>query len=349
MRHLKKLAAISAAAGLYAHAAPAQQMLTAETAAPGGAPYITITTLGELAAEAGIADMQVLDGQTLTNTLQNVAEGKTMVGAAPFVLPFLMQRGAGAYASLGAEKGAELVKNVQVLFTYRLGGFALYAYNSAGISGWDGLEGKTIINGPPRGGALTNGRALIKIVAGLDDGEGYQGLQVNWGQMVKTITDGSADAMVLPWYFPDTRATLALAAGDMTAWSVPIEAWETEAMQQYLKSPGSAPFVIDLADVAPQDGLTVVSEDGIWRSPATVGGNFVQASMDEETAYQLTKLVVENIDRMKAKAAFMPLSALGSTDPAVTGMCGANPLKYHPGAVRAWEEAGHTIPDCAKP
>ena len=28
--------------------------------------------------------------------------------------------------------------------------------------------------------------------------------------------------------------------------------------------------------------------------------------------------------------------------------CGPNPLKYHPGAVAAWEEAGYTIPDCAK-
>jgi hypothetical protein len=29
-------------------------------------------------------------------------------------------------------------------------------------------------------------------------------------------------------------------------------------------------------------------------------------------------------------------------------MCGLNPLKYHPGSVAAWEEAGYTIPDCAK-
>jgi hypothetical protein len=30
-------------------------------------------------------------------------------------------------------------------------------------------------------------------------------------------------------------------------------------------------------------------------------------------------------------------------------MCGPSPVKYHPGAVRAWEEAGYTVPDCAKP
>ena len=31
-----------------------------------------------------------------------------------------------------------------------------------------------------------------------------------------------------------------------------------------------------------------------------------------------------------------------------SGMCGANPIKYHKGAVRAWEEAGYKIADCAK-
>jgi hypothetical protein len=46
----------------------------------------------------------------------------------------------------------------------------------------------------------------------------------------------------------------------------------------------------------------------------------------------------------------MPNVALGEiADLSVTGMCGPMPLKYHPGAVRAWEEAGYTVPDCAKP
>ena len=345
-----KLMAALVAATLFSSAAVAQQNLTAETASPGGAPYIVITTLGELASGAGLANFQVADGQTLTNTLQNVAEGKTAVGTAPFVVSFLLSRGAGPYAGLGAERGAELADNVRVLYTYRFGGFGLYAYDSAGISGWNGLAGKNILNGPPRGGALTNGRALIKIVAGLDDGDGYQGVQVNWGQAVKTITDGSVDAVVLPLYFPDARITRSLAAGNMTLWSVPKEVWEGEAMQTYLKSPGTGPLVFEIASaLQPQEGLTVMSEDGIWRSPATTGGAIVNASMDEELAYHLTRLMLENLDKFIDKAPSMALSALGEIDREVTGMCGANPLKYHPGAVRAWEEAGFAVPDCARP
>jgi len=48
-------------------------------------------------------------------------------------------------------------------------------------------------------------------------------------------------------------------------------------------------------------------------------------------------------------APFMSTLNYGVLDPKVAGLCGANPLKFHPGAVRAWEEAGYTVPDCAKP
>ena len=72
--------------------------------------------------------------------------------------------------------------------------------------------------------------------------------------------------------------------------------------------------------------------------------------MDEELAYQLTKAVLNNLDAIKSKTPFLPQVSLGEVaDTATTGMCGAMPLKYHPGAVRAWEEAGYTVPDCAKP
>ena len=348
---MSRTLAIPAAAAVAALAvsAHAQQNLTAETAAPGGAPHTAVTTLAQVASAAGIANFQVAEGQTLTNSLQNVAEGKTDLAAAPLILPFLLSKGAGPYATLGREKGAELTSRVAVLYTYRYGGYSLYAFDSSSVKGWGDLKGKKVINGPPRGAALTNGRALIKLVTGLEDGKGYEGVQVNWGQMVKTITDGSGDAMVLPITFPDTRITRSLASGSMTMWSVPLKSWNSAGMKKYLKSPGSAPFVVDMKKIKPVKGLTIVSEDGTWRSPATVGAEFVHTSMDAALAKALTKAFLDNLDAYRAKAPYMAYTALGETDPAVTGMCGPVPVKYHPGAVAAWEEAGHTVPDCAKP
>ena len=329
--------------------ANAQQNLTAETGPPGGAPHTAVTTLAELASGAGIADFQVAAGQTLTNSVQNVVEGRTDLAAAPLILPFLLSKGAGPYAKLGKKKGAELISRASVLYTYRYGGFGLYAYDSSNVEGWMDLKGKTVVNGPPRGAALTNARAMVRLITGYADGKDYKGVQANWGQMVKTITDGTGEAMVLPITFPDSRIVRSLGSGGMTLWSVPVKAWNSKGMQRYLKSPGSGPLVVDLKKVKPIKGLTIVSEDGIWRSPATLGAELVQTSMDFKLAKALTKVFLDNLDAYVKKAPYMAFSGVGESDPAQTGMCGPVPVKYHPGAVAAWEESGRKIPDCAKP
>ncbi|MEO0632759.1 MAG: TAXI family TRAP transporter solute-binding subunit [Pseudomonadota bacterium] len=281
--------------------------------------------------------------------MQNLAAGKADISTAPFILPFLMSGGAGPYGKRGKEKGAEPAANLPVLYTYRLGTFALPTYESLSVKGRGDLEGKTIYNGPPRGGALTNARALIKLTSGLEEGAGYTGVQVNWGQAVKAITDGSVDAHVLPTSFPDTRLGRGAASGKITMWSMPRNVFGSEAMQKYAKAPGSGSVVIPLAEADKGKGVTVISEDDMFRGVANVGGEVVRTDMDEELVYQLTRAFLDNMDTYMAKTPFMPNAALGEVaDLATTGMCAANPLKYHPGAVRAWQEADFAVPDSAR-
>ncbi|MEM7440637.1 MAG: TAXI family TRAP transporter solute-binding subunit [Pseudomonadota bacterium] len=346
MTKFGKLTLLAAAVGLCANTASAQDIITAETGPPGTVPFTALTTLAETATAEGIATFQVADSQTLTNSLQNLAEGKTDISSAPLILTFLMSRGAGPYAKLGKDKGAELISNVRVLYTFNYGGFGLYAYNSASVKGWDSVKGKTILNGPPRGAALTNSRGILTLVSGADDGKDYKGIQVNWGQMAKSISDGSADGMMLPVTFPDARITRSLSAGDMTLWSIPKDAWEGEGMQKYIKSPGTAGLVFDIADLPAQKGLTIVSEDGVWRSPTTVGAEVVHKDMSFEMAKALTATMLANVDAFLTKAPYMSTTNVGKVG---FGLCGAIPVKYHPGAVAAFEEAGLTVPDCAKP
>lgn len=348
MSKLFSLSAIVAATALAATSASAQVNLTAETASPGGSVHLGISHLGEVAAKRGIANIQLSDGQTLTNSIQNVAEGKTDIAATPYILPFLLSKGRGPYSKLGAEKGAELAGNLRALYPYTLGVFGLYAYNSNNIGGWDDIKGRTILNGPPRGGALTNARAVIQLTTGLKEGEDYNGVQVNWGQAPKTISDGSVEATVLPMLFPDTRITTVLAAGDMTIWSIPKDKFESEPWQKYTRAPGSAPWVMDVADMKAPKGVSVVSEDGKFRGLATIGGDVVHKDMDFDLVKALVTAHIETLDEMMAKAPFASNAGFGIVDTVASGMCGANPLKYHPGAVAAWEEAGYTIEDCAK-
>ena len=322
--------------------------LTAETASPTSAPGVSVIAFAEAAAKHKVADMQVTTGQTLTNSVQNVAEGKSDIAAAPFVLPFLMSRGVGPYAKLGKDAGAALTSKLAVLYTYRIACQGLYAYDSSNFPGYDGIKDATIFNGPPRGAALTNARDLVRLVTGLEEKKDYTGVQVNWGQAVKTIQDGSADANVLPMSFPDARMTAAMSSGDMTIWSMPIAAFDGEQFGKFTKRPGTVAVSLPISEMGWKSGVTVVSEDDTFRCPGTVGGEIVNTSMSFDTAKALTKAFLDSLSDIKAKAPFMANSWHGETDVAKTDMCGLNPMKYHPGAVSAWEDAGYKIPDCAK-
>ena len=346
-----KFASVAGVATAFALAsgAHAQANLNAETSSPVSVPGSVVLAMAELASASGIANIQVATDQTLTNVVQNVAEGKTDLGSAPFALPFFLSRGAGPYAASGPEKGAELAGNLAVLYTYRLAVFAISSYESARFGGYDAIEGSTIYNGPPRGAALNRARAMIKLATGLDEGEGYTGVQVNWGQAVKTITDGTADAHLLPMNYPDARQGQAAASGAMVVHSYPKEVFESEAGQKYGKAPGTAAVTTEITEGLFGPKFSVVSEDGYFRGYADIGGDLVHTSMSDDMAYALTKTFLDGIDAISAKSPMMPTVWLGETGTEFTGLCGAMPIKYHPGAVRAWEEAGYTLPDCAKP
>ena len=345
MKPMKMLVA-TAATMIIATGALAQVNLTAETASPGGATHLSPSHLAEIAGTQGIANIQLADGQTLTNSIQNVAEGKTDIAGTPHILPFLMSRGVGPYGSLGKEKGAELAGNLRAINPFTLGVFFLFAYDAKGIGGWDDLKGRKIYNGPPRGGALTNARSMIQIVAGLKEGDDYEGIQVNWGQSGAMISGGEPDAIVLPELFPGSRLTTATAAGKMTGWSMPKAIYEGEAMQKYMQAPGSAPFTMDIDKLSAVmgDDWTFKSEDDTFRAFATIGGNVVHKDMDDDLVYTLVSAYVATLDALKAKA---PYGNTVNFDNPMLGMCGANPIKYHPAAARAWREAGYTLDDCA--
>ncbi|MFK7752347.1 MAG: TAXI family TRAP transporter solute-binding subunit [Sedimentitalea sp.] len=341
------LAGAVLAATAFGSSAFAQANLTAETASAGGSTHLAPSHLTEVAGTAGVANIQLAEGQTLTNSIQNVAEGKTDIASAPHILPFLMSRGVGPYGSLGKERGAELASNLRSIYPYTLGIFFLFAFDSKGVDGWDDLKGRTIFNGPPRGGALTNARAIIQIATGMEDGKEYTGIQSNWGQAATVIIGGEPDAVVLPELFPNTRISQIGSAGKMTAWSLPIDVYESDAMQKYMKAPGSASVELSVADLqaALGDNWTFVSEDETFRGMATIGGDVVHKDMDEELVYKLVSTYVATLDDLMAKA---PYGTTVNYDNPALGMCGLNPMKYHPGAVRAWEDAGYDIPDCAK-
>ena len=165
---MKRLLALSAAAIVAAGAANAQNITLSHSAGtPGGSSDIAAKNLAEVAATGKIATIQVQIGKTLTRTVREVAEGKSDISAGGMIHIFLMTRALGPYSGLGKEKGKELGDNLRLLYPYHLAAIYLVAFQSTGIDSWDKLKGKTVFNGPPRGGALIAARQAIRLTTGL--------------------------------------------------------------------------------------------------------------------------------------------------------------------------------------
>ncbi len=105
------------AAGLVPAQVGAQSItLSLETSTPTGAGGLVASHMAEVAAERGIATIQVQTGKTLTKSIQQVAEGQTDIVSTPLVLYALLSRGLGPYGKLGKEKGAALAANLRLLY-----------------------------------------------------------------------------------------------------------------------------------------------------------------------------------------------------------------------------------------
>lgn len=323
--------------------------LSMTSASPGGATDVSAKNLAEIASANKIATIQVQGGRVLTKTMQQVAEGKTDISAGAFILNSLMSRGFGPYSGLGKEKGAELAGNLRLLYPYHLAQFYLIAFQSTGIDSYDKIKGKTIHNGPPRGGALNTARAVIRLTTGLADGKGYTGKQIAWGQANSIFLDRSVDATMRPGTNPASYMPIYMAAGKINIMSVPKAKFEGKVWQKYVNSPGNIPAVFPVSDMAHYGpNARIISEDGMFRTVANGGGDMVHKNMDKGLAKALTAAFIKSVPDLFKKVPFAKGQLYGTIDDKKMGICNAN-VKFHPGAVEAWQEAGHTVPACAIP
>lgn len=345
---------VATAATLAAGLAQAQVTLTAETASPGSSPHYIDTTLAAVLESAGIASLQITEGATLTNSVQAIAEGRLDISAAPMILPFLLSKGAGPYSGLGAEKGAELAGNLRAIF-FHAGSHQIFAhYNSSKVSGLDDLAGKRIWNGPPRGAALASGRAMIDLLAGLKDGQDYEGVQTPWPDAVTAVTSGSVDAWTSPDGLPSGRQIRISAAGGITIYDVPKDLLASKKGQQILKAPGHTLVSYPVENYrAAYEGndVTVVTDDDTFDTFATAFAEVVNVNADEQLVFDIVSAFLKAEERFKTGAPIGPNLNLtfGDITGVDQGACGAVPLTMHPGAIRAYGAAGFTVADCLKP
>jgi TRAP transporter TAXI family solute receptor len=186
--------------------------------------------------------------------------------------------------------------------------------------------------GPPAGSFSAQTMALIEATTGMKPNEDYEAIRLAWGAANQAFEDGKFDAFLRSGTIGSAAIDQLGSATPFRLIGIPDEVIGTEAWEKYLQTPGYA------ADVLPAGtyGNQANNDEDILAS-AFVMFTAVHKDMDEQTAYDLTKAMFENLD--DAHSVSPGLTPL-NLDNAFVSL--AAPL--HPGAVRFYEEAGVTIP-----
>jgi TRAP transporter TAXI family solute receptor len=315
------LAAASAAALFAANAAVAQDRegwpssLTIGTASQGGTYFIYGNGLASFISESlGInASGEVTGGPVQNVTL--VQTGDHEIGLVTMGPAYEAWNGESELAP-GVEH-----RDVRALFPMYQTPFQVIALRASGIETVSDLDGKRVSVGPAGGTPGTYWPRFFETL-GVNANVSFAGAADAAGQLQDGLIDAFAFAAGIPI---SAFAQLAVEA------DVVMFGFSEEELAQVLEAhPEFAAFTIPSGTYQGHDydQPTV----GLW--------NFAVAHKDmpESLAYEITKLVLENNDRMVQMHATASETVLENWDK-------NSFLPYHPGAVRYLEEQGLSVPD----
>ncbi|MDZ5695963.1 TAXI family TRAP transporter solute-binding subunit [Chelativorans sp. M5D2P16] len=318
------MAALNAAALCLAGPAIAQDRedwpssMTVGTASQGGTYFIYGTGLANLIS-------QELDVNASAEVTGGPVQNATLVETGDHQLG-LVTMGPAHEAWTGESELAPGVEHqsLRALFPMYQTPFQVVALASSGIENVTDLDGKRVSVGPAGGTAATYWPRYFETL-GVSPEISYSGANDAVGQ----VKDGLIDAFAFAAGVPISAFAQIAAENDVN-----IFGFTPEQQEQIVEAHPVSPFEVPggLYEGFPDPQQTVA----MW--------NFAIAheDMPESLAYEITKLVMENNDRMRSIHASAKETVPENVDKNTF-------MTFHPGAVRYYEEAGVTIPDELKP
>ncbi|MBB3190534.1 TAXI family TRAP transporter solute-binding subunit [Halomonas cerina] len=232
-----------------------------------------------------------------------------------------------AYTGTGDFEGRQ-VEDVRALASLYPNAVQIVTLADSGIESLSDLKGKTVSVGAPGSGTELNARAVLEA-----NGITYDDIEarrLNFNETADAIRDGDIDAGF--WSVgPPTSSILNLATTrdirliGLTDEEVANAKGESDVFARYTLREGIYEGV-----EAPVQTLGI---------PNVLT---VNAAMDEQLAYDITKLLFEQTGKL---IAIHP----AANDTTVEFSVEATPIAFHPGALRYYEEVGAEIADHQRP
>lgn len=199
---------------------------------------------------------------------------------------------------------------------------------NSGITSIQDLRGQRVSVGAP--GSGTEVSAQVLLAANGITYDDFDPQRLNFNETADAIRDG--DIVAGFWSVgPPTSSIMNLAA---TRDIAIVALTEDEIANAVAAEPTFAGYTLrgGMYDGVAEPVLTISTPNVL----------VVHAEMDEDLAYQITKVMFEHVDEL---IAVHP----AANDTTVEFSLNSTPVPLHPGAIRYYEEIGATIPDALRP
>jgi uncharacterized protein len=312
------------AAGLVAAAggAHAQEQLSVATGGTGGVYFPIGGGIAELINEhiEGYSAVAEVTGASVENM------GLIFRGDSDFAIA-LADTVYQAYHGEGEFEGRQ-ISDLRALLGVYPNAVQIVTLPDSGIESLEDLRGKRVSVGAPGSGTEVNAQTILEANGITYDD--FTPQRLNFNETADALRDGDIDAGF--WSVgPPTSSIMNLAATSGVR-LIGLTDEEVEAAQE--AEPVFARYTLEA-------GIY----DGVEADVATISipnALVVHADMDEELAYQVTKVIFERVEDLQA---IHP----AANDTTVEFTMESTPIPLHPGAIRYFEEIGAEIPDRLRP
>jgi len=193
------------------------------------------------------------------------------------------------------------------------------------------FKGLRVYTGPPGSVAKRILEGIVQAATGYVAGEGYTPVNLDWGAGAQALRARQIDVFIQPAQLGSANVEQLSTSRDIRLIGLPpLEG--NEALQAATDNPGNMLIEIPAGTYAGQRNETAVSAIAL-RHIAGVG-----VHTDEETVYQITRSIWENIEEFYSYGDF-----LRAVNPELAFRDMNVPL--HAGAYRYYREAGWDIPE----
>ena len=288
-------------------------------------------------AIATLSKVKLLPDEKFSLTAVNSAgSGANVQAMAAGTADFAILQGLyGSYAATGTGPVSEPQQNLRAvsMLWQNVEQFLLAndLVESGTVSDMMKAKGQPVAMGKENSGTLGSNEVLLSGL-GVDFANDFEFVYAGYGPSVEAMANGQAVGAGIPAGVP-TSAITQLMSSNGDAFTL-LSVTEEEATKMDGGRGLWTPYTIPAGTYPGQDAdVATVAQPNFLA---------VNADVDENHVYLLTKTIYENLPFLQA---IHPATKAMALDKALAGL----PVPLHPGAARYYEEAGVEVPDGLKP